>query len=85
MPQRQIQNVPPDEVLSLLGSAAEGLTNEEAARRLKQVGPNVLSEPDRHAWLKALGRQLINFFTLLLLGATNVGLMSFRYEVPELL
>ncbi|HJL06459.1 MAG TPA: cation-transporting P-type ATPase [Polyangiaceae bacterium LLY-WYZ-15_(1-7)] len=72
MPQRQIQNVPPDEVLSLLGSAAEGLTNEEAARRLKQVGPNVLSEPDRHAWLKALGRQLINFFTLLLLGAAGI-------------
>ena len=57
MPQRQIQNVPPDEVLSLLGSAAEGLTYEEAAPLLKHVGPNVLSEPDRHAWLKALGRQ----------------------------
>ena len=38
---------PPDAVLEALGSARRGLTEDEARRRLAEVGPNRLPEPPR--------------------------------------
>ncbi|MCA9698442.1 MAG: cation-transporting P-type ATPase, partial [Myxococcales bacterium] len=79
----RIHNVAVDEVLSLLGSGLEGLTSAEAGRRLKQVGPNRISEPERRSWLRTLGRQLSNFFTLLLLAAAGICVVADRAAPGE--
>ncbi len=66
MTQRQIHNLEVDEVWSLLGSRAEGLGPTEVAQRLAEIGPNTLSTPPRLGWLRTLGKQFLNLFSLLL-------------------
>ncbi len=38
------------ELLARMKSAAEGLSGEEAARRLVETGPNVVAEGSRRGW-----------------------------------
>ena len=64
--QRQIQNIPPDHVFRFLHSRADGLRTAEVEERLGEVGLNTLEETRRLVWLKSLGRQFINFFSILL-------------------
>jgi len=63
---RQIHNLTASEALSALASSARGLTPDEAAKRLRDRGPNVLSLPPALGWLRALLRQFTNLFSLLL-------------------
>jgi Mg2+-importing ATPase len=60
-----------DETIALLHSAAEGLTSDEATKRLAQYGPNVLTTHKVHA-SAVLFRQIRNPILLLLLGAALV-------------
>ncbi len=62
----QIQNVRPEEVYSLLDSSPAGLTNRQVEERMRELGPNTLEAVRRFRWLKNLGRQFTNFFSLLL-------------------
>jgi len=51
---------------------AEGLTTEEAQRRLAQYGPNELQEKPRRTYLQMVLEQLRSFVILLLLGAAII-------------
>jgi len=62
----QIQNVRPEEVYTLLNSSPDGLTSRQVEERLRELGPNALESVRRFRWLKNLGRQFTNFFSLLL-------------------
>jgi sodium/potassium-transporting ATPase subunit alpha len=62
----QIQNVASERVFELLQSRPEGLTDHEAAERLRELGKNVLGAPARFGLARNLFRQLTNFFSILL-------------------
>ena len=62
----QIHEVAPERVFESLQSRAEGLSEEEAAERLRELGKNTLGAPVRFRLIRSLLRQLTNFFSLLL-------------------
>jgi sodium/potassium-transporting ATPase subunit alpha len=62
----QIHEVSPERVFELLHSRSEGLTEAEAAERLRELGKNILRSPARFRLARSLFRQLTNFFSLLL-------------------
>ena len=66
---------PVDVVLQELGSTQAGLASEEAARRLRTVGRNVLASHNLTA-LGVLGRQLRNPLLILLLAAAGVAAVT---------
>jgi len=41
----EIHRLPPAEVFTVLHTSAQGLTAEEALRRLQEFGPNAISPP----------------------------------------
>lgn len=47
-------------------AAAAGLTSAEAGRRLTELGPNVLAEPERPSHARLLLANLVHLFALLL-------------------
>jgi magnesium-transporting ATPase (P-type) len=65
-------SLPADEALQRHDSSPDGLSTEEAARRLAGFGPNLLPEPPRRsAWLR-LASQFNNVLIYVLLGAALV-------------
>ena len=62
----QIHEVAPERVFESLQSRSEGLTADEAAERLRELGKNTLGAPVRFRLIRSLFRQLTNFFSLLL-------------------
>jgi Ca2+-transporting ATPase len=67
--------MPIEEVLKGLEATPEGLTREEAARRLERFGPNTLKEEKRISpWEIFLG-QFKSFLILLLIAATVLSLL----------
>lgn len=66
-----------EELLERLGTGEEGLSKEEASRRIRECGPNALEESEKESALLKYLKQFRNFFSLLLiLGA----LLSFLAE-----
>lgn len=65
------------EFLQRLGVNENGLSEQEAARRLKECGPNVLEESGKESIFKRYIRQFRNFFSILL---TVGALLSFLGE-----
>jgi Mg2+-importing ATPase len=57
----------PEEIMQKLHTSKGGLSGEEAERRLKEYGPNVVAREDRHPRLHLLGKALINPLVILLL------------------
>jgi magnesium-transporting ATPase (P-type) len=71
----------PEVVFQALKSSPQGLTEETAAARLRDIGPNQLLEPrQRPLWRRFLD-QLTHFMALLLWAA---GLLAFIARSPEL-
>jgi Mg2+-importing ATPase len=68
---RQAAAASAEDVLARLGSGAQGLSGEEAARRLVLYGPNVLRSHGARP-LEVLVRQLKSYLLLLLVGAAVV-------------
>ncbi|MFO0757434.1 MAG: magnesium-translocating P-type ATPase [Byssovorax sp.] len=62
----------PDEALARLGTKAEGLTEEEAARRLAEHGPNVLAKDLRPSRASLLFKALRNPLVILLAALSAV-------------
>ena len=60
------------DVLSSLGSALEGLADQEAKTRLEKFGPNELMEKEKISALKIFIEQFKNFLIIILLAATVV-------------
>lgn len=63
---RQIQNISPDQVFRFLHTREDGLNLREFEERLAEVGLNSIEETKSFMWLKNLGRQFSNFFSILL-------------------
>jgi len=71
-----------DEVFSELETGDKGLTGEEAARRLKAIGPNTIKRIERGVLLKDfLHNMFLNLFAVLLWAG---GGMAFVAGMPEL-
>ncbi|HSW86477.1 MAG TPA: magnesium-translocating P-type ATPase [Rhabdochlamydiaceae bacterium] len=64
-----IGQLPLDQIYTRLGSAQEGLSNEEAEKRLSQYGPNTLKSPKRWKGLILFVSQFKSPLILLLIGA----------------
>jgi len=62
----ELAEAEPAVALERLGSSPEGLSDEEAARRLEQHGPNVVASDERHTRLRLLLRACLNPLVLLL-------------------
>jgi H+-transporting ATPase len=52
--QKNLKSIPMDELLKKLGSSADGLSQEEATKRLAKYGPNELKEKKDNPYLKFL-------------------------------
>src|SRR6185369_4077988 len=68
-----------NEVLEHLDVAGNGLTSEEARKRLEQYGPNQLKEAARSTFLQMLWEQLNNFVVILLIVASIVSALLGDY------
>src|SRR5512142_2012551 len=74
------------EVLKQLDVAGNGLTSEEAKRRLELVGPNQLKEAPRPTFWKMLWEQLNNFVVILLIVASVIsGLLGDYVEAAAIM
>jgi len=72
-----------DDVLSVLGSGREGLSDEEAERRLAHYGPNRLEEKKKHSLFWMFLGQFSDFMIVVLLGAAVIS--GFLGEVVDAL
>jgi len=66
-----------------LQTSASGLSEEEAARRLEEYGPNVVTQEQRYGWIKLLGRACANPLVILLLLLATVSALSEYYEATH--
>ena len=57
----------PEEVLLKLHTSTDGLSSQEAERRLQEYGLNVVAREERHPHIKLLGKAVINPLVILLL------------------
>ncbi len=80
---RQIQDVPAEQVFNVLHSRAEGLNPAEVAERLREVGPNAIETRRRFQWVGSLIRQFTNFFAVLLYIAAGFCFASDRVQPGE--
>ena len=65
-----------EEVLQSLNTSQEGLSSEEAERRLREYGPNMLQEKERIGPVQIFLRQFQDVFVLMLLAAIVISLLS---------
>ena len=76
----------PQQCLEQLHSHAAGLSTEEAERRLRQYGPNLLPETAGPGWFRRLLLQFHNLLIYVLLGAALlVGLLGHRLDALVIL
>jgi Ca2+-transporting ATPase len=68
-----------EEVLGRLHVAENGLTSEEAKKRLEEYGPNQLKEAPRPSFIQMLWEQLNNFVVILLIIASLVSALLGDY------
>ena len=69
-----------DETLEAVGSTAEGISQEEAEKRLLENGKNKLVEGKKKTWLKRFVEQLVNPMIIVLLVAAAVNLATILVE-----
>lgn len=65
-----------EEAFRGLQTSANGLSEEEAGRRLQEYGPNVVTQERRYGRLKLLGRACVNPLVILLLLLATVSLAT---------
>ena len=80
---RQIQDIPVEQVFAALHSRAEGLAPNEVAERLREVGFNAIETRRRFQWVGGLVRQFTNFFTVLLYIAAALCLVADKIQPGE--
>ncbi len=69
-----------DETLEAVGSTADGISQEEAEKRLLENGKNKLVEGKKKTWLKRFVEQLVNPMIIVLLVAAAVNLATILVE-----
>src|SRR5690625_7982571 len=67
---------PAEMVLEVLDSSASGLSSEEAARRLNELGPNILPRQKGPGPLKLTWRQINDPLIYILIGAAVIALLT---------
>ena len=72
-----------EEAFRGLQTSASGLSEEEAARRLEEYGPNVVTQEQRYGRLKLLGRACANPLVILLLLLATVSALSEYFEATH--
>src|SRR3989442_1740366 len=72
----ELAEAEPAAAFERLGSSPEGLSDEEAARRLARYGPNVVASDERHTRLRLLLRACLNPLVLLLAVLASVSLAT---------
>src|SRR5262245_27645375 len=77
--QREWHALEPEEVLNHLKVEGNGLTTEEAKKRLDYYGPNQLKEAPRPTFLQMLWEQLNNFVVILLIVASIISALLGDY------
>ena len=70
----EVATLEPAQVYATLNTGEGGLSEEEAASRLEQYGPNVVTKEQRYRRLKLLGRACVNPLVILLLLLAAVSL-----------
>lgn len=65
-----------DEVLKEIKATPEGLTNEEAKKRLAENGENKLKEPPRDGMIKKFFKSLADPMVIMLLAAAGISLIT---------
>ncbi|MFO0615379.1 MAG: cation-transporting P-type ATPase [Polyangiaceae bacterium] len=63
---QEIHALSVEEAYARLATRPTGLAAAEVASRLEEFGPNTLTAPSHWGWLRTLGRQFVNLFSLLL-------------------
>ena len=77
--QQEWHALKPEEVLSHLRVEGNGLTTEEAKKRLEYYGPNQLKEAPRPSFWQMLWEQLNNFVVILLIVASVISALLGDY------
>ncbi|HEX9387433.1 MAG TPA: cation-translocating P-type ATPase [Anaerolineales bacterium] len=86
VPQQEWHALKAEEVLNHLEVRGNGLTSEEAKKRLEQYGPNQLKEALRPTFLQMLWEQLNNFVVILLIVASLIsGLLGDYVEASAIM
>ncbi|MDD5490122.1 MAG: HAD-IC family P-type ATPase, partial [Candidatus Moranbacteria bacterium] len=67
--EKQIYNLAAEEVLGKFGANVDGLSNEEAEKRLKEYGPNKIEKKHGWRWAKLVLRQFSDALVWILLAA----------------
>jgi Mg2+-importing ATPase len=70
----------PDQALEKLQTSRQGLTEDEAQRRLKEYGPNVCARDQRHPRLKLLFKAVCNPLVILLLVLALFSILTGEYR-----
>lgn len=65
-----------DELYKVHGTSEQGLTAEEAERRLEEIGANVVVREKRNGWLKLLVTAIVNPLVVLLAVLATVSLLT---------
>jgi magnesium-transporting ATPase (P-type)/mannitol/fructose-specific phosphotransferase system IIA component (Ntr-type) len=73
--------LPAGDIFRELGTDAQGLTDREAANRLKRYGPNILKEVRRKSLLLRFFENLTNLFAILLWVG---GILAFLVDMQEM-
>ncbi|TAN43316.1 MAG: cation-transporting P-type ATPase [Nitrospirae bacterium] len=72
----KINNIPAEDVFNTLVTSKDGLAADEAARRLREFGPNEISEKKRPNILLKLAKQFSHFLAMLLWIASALSFLS---------
>lgn len=72
-----------EEVLQSLVTGIDGLSDEEAGRRLKEYGPNAIREVRKKSLLLKLGAQFTHFLAILLWIAAGLAFLSEYFSPGE--
>ncbi|HEY3450536.1 MAG TPA: cation-transporting P-type ATPase [Myxococcales bacterium] len=76
----QVQRLTVGEAWAALRSSPLGLSSDEAARRLREFGPNRIERPRKVALLQQLRRDFFHFFALLLWAAAGLAFFAGRAQ-----
>ena len=78
--EKQIYNLSPEEVFEKLSGTKNGLTTQEAKKRLKKNGPNIVKKRQNFSWLSLLFNQFNNALVWILLVAALLALLFGEYR-----
>lgn len=82
-PYNNIQRLSTEDVLQRLETTVEGLSSDEAQRRVVHHGPNVLVEADHYSPLRGLLRHFTHFLAVLLWIAAGLSFVADRMKPGE--